>query len=145
MNAFLDADEPGTEETLAEVPLWRHAGWVAGVAALGVGLGWAGSLFRFGPDEYGLPPAAPGSPWPYLGAWFVVGVAAAAVLRAASARVPVYATGRIAVGLAFLGTRVSLGRRPEAGALTAMAVAALAFAVLWAAFALRGRRGTTST
>ncbi|MGW7429026.1 hypothetical protein ACWGIN_05695 [Streptomyces sp. NPDC054861] len=144
MNAFLDPDEPDTEEHVAEGPLWRHACWAAGVAALGVGLGWSGSLFRLGPEEYGLPPAAPGPVWAYLGVWFLTAVASAAVLRATAARVPVYATGRIVVGLAFLGTRVSLGWRPEAGALTAMAVAALAVAVLWSAFALRGRRGAAS-
>ncbi|MET9438245.1 hypothetical protein [Streptomyces sp. NPDC006551] len=120
--------------------MWRHALWVAGVVVLGVGLGWAGSLFRIGPEEYGLPPAAPGEVWPYLAVWAATGVAVAAVLRATAARVPVYAPGRIAVVLAFLGTRISLGWRPEALVLGVFIAAALTAAVAWSAFALRGRR-----
>ena len=125
------------EEAVLPGPLWRHALWVAGITVLGVGLGWAGALFRIGPEEYGLPPAAPGPKWPYLVAWTVTGLAAAAVLRAAAARVPVYAPGGIAVVLTMLGTRLSLGWRPEAPVLGAMAGAALTAAAIWCALALR--------
>lgn len=125
------------EEAVLRGPLWRHAVWVAGLAVLGVGLGWASAQFRIGPEEYGLPPAAPGLQWPYLVAWTVTGLAAAAVLRAAAARVPVYAPGPIAVVLTLLGTELSLGWRPEAPALGAMAGAALTAAAIWCALALR--------
>ncbi|MGW6564335.1 hypothetical protein [Streptomyces sp. NPDC054975] len=138
-------DSPEYEEPLAPGPLWRHALWVAGVAALGVGLGWAGSLFRLGPDQYGLPPAAPGAVWPYLVAWAAIGVATAAVLRTAAARVPVYGPGRITVALTFLGTRLSLGWRPEVAELAAMATAALLVAALWSAFAMRPGARTDQT
>ncbi|MBT2439675.1 hypothetical protein J7E93_05975 [Streptomyces sp. ISL-36] len=144
MSEFLDSTEPDGEAPLAPGPLWRHALWVAGIAALGVGLGWAGALFRIGPEEYGLPPAAPGAVWPYLCAWIATGAATAAVLRAAAARAPVHAPGRVAAGLAFFGTRLSLGWRPEAPALAAMAAAAPVAAALWSAFALRARRGADS-
>ncbi|WP_055559703.1 hypothetical protein, partial [Streptomyces luridiscabiei] len=105
--------------------------------ALGVGLGWAGSLFRLGPDDYGLLAAAPGSPWTYLGAWAVTGLAATAVLRAAAARVPVPSPGTIAVILLLIGTRLSLGWRPETPELAAMVAGALVLAGIWAAIALR--------
>ncbi|MFI1398630.1 hypothetical protein [Streptomyces sp. NPDC020681] len=125
------------EETVLPGPLWRHALWVAGITVLGVGLGWAGALFRIGPEEYGLPPAATGAVWPYLVTWTATGLAAAAALRAAAARVPVYAPGQIAVVLTLLGTRLSLGWRPEAPVLGAMAVSALTAAAIWCALALR--------
>ncbi|MFE2292165.1 hypothetical protein [Streptomyces sp. NPDC059452] len=150
---FLEPSDPSgpgdEEETVRPGPWWRHTLWVVGVAALGVGLGWAGSLFRLGPDDYGLLAAAPGSPWPYLGAWAVTGLAAAAVLRAAAARVPVYLPGMITVILTLVGTRLSLGWRPEAPVLAAMAVGALVAAAVWAAIALRekgdARAGAGST
>ncbi|MFJ9327963.1 hypothetical protein ACIRPN_13460 [Streptomyces sp. NPDC101230] len=138
---FLDPSDPGgaadDEVTVRPGPLWRHALWVVGVAAFGVGLGWAGSLFRLGPDDYGLLTAAPGSPWTYVGAWAVTGLAAAAILRAAAARVPVPSPGTIAVILLFIGTRLSLGWRPETPELTAMAAAAVVLAGVWAGIALR--------
>ncbi|MEW1611075.1 MULTISPECIES: hypothetical protein [unclassified Streptomyces] len=138
---FLDPSDPGghayEEVTVRPGPLWRHALWVVGVTALGLGLGWAGSLFRLGPDDYGLLGAAPGSPWLYLGAWAVTGLATAAVLRAAAARVPVPSPGTITVILLLVGTRLSLGWRPEAPELAAMAVGALVLAGIWAAIALR--------
>lgn len=81
---------------------------------LGVAVGWAGALFRIGPEEYGLPSAAPGPVRPYLVAWITTGLMAAAALRAAAAKVPLYAPGR-----------------------TAAVLTALATAVLWCAFALR--------
>lgn len=138
---FLDPSDSGApdddEVTVRPGPLWRHALWVVGVTALGVGLGWAGSLFRLGPDDYGLLAAAPGSPWTYLGAWAVTGLAATAVLRAAAAKVPVPSPGTIAVILLLIGTRLSLGWRPETPELAAMVAGALALAGIWAAIALR--------
>ncbi|MCX4655448.1 MULTISPECIES: hypothetical protein [Streptomyces] len=138
---FLDPSDSGApdddEVTVRPGPLWRHALWVVGVTALGVGLGWAGSLFRLGPDDYGLLAAAPGSPWTYLGAWAVTGLAATAVLRAAAAKVPVPSPGTIAVILLLIGTRLSLGWRPETPELAAMVAGALVLAGIWAAIALR--------
>ncbi|OXY88450.1 hypothetical protein [Streptomyces sp. 2R] len=138
---FLDPSDSGApdddEVTVRPGPLWRHALWVVGVTALGVGLGWAGSLFRLGPYDYGLLAAAPGSPWTYLGAWAVTGLAATAVLRAAAARVPVPSPGTIAVILLLIGTRLSLGWRPETPELAAMVAGALVLAGIWAAIALR--------
>ncbi|MEU9984199.1 hypothetical protein [Streptomyces sp. NPDC050856] len=118
-------------------PLWRHALWVVGTAAVGVFLGWTSSLFRIGPEEYGLPSALPGALWPYLAAWAATGLMVAAALRAAATRAPVYAAGRIAILLTALGTRLSLGWRPEAPVLGAMVAAALAAAGVWCALALR--------
>ncbi|MFJ8665588.1 hypothetical protein [Streptomyces sp. NPDC093600] len=141
---LLDFSSADDEERLAPGPWWRHAWWVAAIAVLGVGLGWAGALFRIGPEEYGLPPAAPGDVWPYLAAWTATGVAVAAVLRATAARVPVYAPGRIAVVLTLLGTRVSLGWRPEAPVLLAVVAAARVAAAAWAALALRPGGVTSS-
>ncbi|MDX2406117.1 hypothetical protein NJO91_23715 [Streptomyces microflavus] len=138
---FLDPSDSGApdddEVTVRPGPLWRHALWVVGVTALGVGLGWAGSLFRLGPDDYGLLAAAPGSPWTYLGAWAVTGLAATAVLRAAAAKVPVPSPGTIAVIVLLIGTRLSLGWRPETPELAAMVAGALVLAGIWAAIALR--------
>ncbi|MEW2085148.1 hypothetical protein [Streptomyces sp. NPDC005283] len=125
------------EETVLPGPLWRHALWVAGITVLGVGLGWAGAFFRIGPEEYGLPSAAPGAVWPYLVAWTATGLGAAAALRAAATSVPVYAPGQIAVVLTLLGTRLSLGWRPDAPVLGAMAAAELTAAAIWCALALR--------
>ncbi|MGX1882870.1 hypothetical protein [Streptomyces sp. NPDC055287] len=110
-----------------------------GIAVLGVAVGWAGALFRIGPEEYGLPSAAPGPAWPYLVAWTVTGLVIAATLRAVAAKVPLYAPGRTAAVLTLLGTRLSLGWRPEAPVLAVMAAAALTTAALWCAIALRPR------
>ncbi|MFF8610469.1 hypothetical protein ACF06X_31660 [Streptomyces sp. NPDC015346] len=138
------SDDPGDsndpDEAVRPGPLWRHALWAVGVTAAGVALGWATGLFRIGPEQYGLPSTAPGNLWPYLGAWTATGLAVAVALRAAAARVPLYAPGRIALVLTALGTRLSLGWRPEAMVLAAMAAAALTAALLWCAFALRGSR-----
>ncbi|WP_228447360.1 hypothetical protein [Streptomyces paludis] len=134
---YEDPFESDSEE-VRPGPLWRHALWAVGMAVAGVGLGWAGALFRIGPEEYGLPAAAPGPVWGYLAAWTVIGLTAAAVLRAAAARVPVYAPGRVALGLTLMGTRLSLGWRPEPPALGALAAVVLVAAVFWSAFALRG-------
>ncbi|WP_255305817.1 hypothetical protein [Streptomyces sp. Wb2n-11] len=110
---------------------------MVGITVLGVGLGWASALFRTGPEEYGLPSVAPGAVWPYLAVWTATGLAAAVALRVAAARTPVYAVGRVAAVLTALGTRLSLGWRPEALALGAMVAAVLTAAVLWCAPALR--------
>ncbi|MFF2720304.1 hypothetical protein [Streptomyces sp. NPDC058011] len=138
---FLDPSAEGgladDEVTVRPGPWWRHALWVAGVAALGVGMGWAGSLFRLGPDDYGLLAAAPGSPWAYLAVWAATALAVTTVLRVAAAKVPVPSPGTIAVILLLIGTRLSLGRRPETPELAAMAAAALVLAGAWAGIALR--------
>ncbi|MEU2076708.1 hypothetical protein [Streptomyces sp. NPDC013489] len=126
-------------------PFWRHALWAVGVTAAAVAAGWVTSLFRIGPEEYGLPPAAPGALWPYLAAWAAIGLAVATVLRATAAKVPVFAPGRIAAGLTYLGTRLSLGWRPEAPLVGAMAAAALITAAVWCALALRTHRRDEET
>ncbi|MEV8309978.1 hypothetical protein AB0P36_22155 [Streptomyces flavidovirens] len=145
MNELLDSSSPdGSEETVRPGPLWRHAAWVAGITVCAVGVGWASALFRIGPAEYGLPSAAPGAAWPYLVAWTATGLAAAATLRAVAARVPLYAPGRTAALLTALGTRLSLGWRPEAPVLGAMAAAALTVAALWCALALRSGSSATA-
>ncbi|WP_329285116.1 hypothetical protein [Streptomyces sp. NBC_00691] len=126
-------------------PFWRHALWAVGISAAAVATGWLTSLFRIGFREYGLPPAAPGPVWPYLAAWAVIGLAVAAVLRITAARVPLYAPGRIAAGLTYLGTRLSLGWRPEAPLVGAMAAAALLVAGVWCAVALRPHRAGEKT
>ena len=144
MIEFLDPSI-ADDEAVRPGPLWRHTVWVLGITALGVGLGWATALFRFGPAEYGLPSAATGPVWPYLAAWTGTGLAAATVLRATAARVPVYAPGRVAAVLIALGTRLSLGWQPEPLFLGAMATAALTGATIWSLFALRPgsqRKGT---
>lgn len=142
MIELLDPSTPDDyQEPVRTGPLWRHALWVAGITVLGVGLGWATALIRIGPEEYGLPSAASGAVWPYLVAWTATGLAAAAALRAAAARVPVYAPGRIAAVLTLLGTRLSLGWRPEAPVLGAMAAAALTATAIWCALALRSGSG----
>ncbi|MFD5976945.1 hypothetical protein [Streptomyces bacillaris] len=141
---FLDPSGAGLaddEENVRPGPWWRHALWVVGVTALGVGLGWAGSLFRLGPDDYGLLGAAPGSPWTYLATWAVTGLATTAMLRATAAKVPIPSPGTIAVILLLVGTRLSLGWRPEALELTAMAAGALVLAGIWSAIALRTNSG----
>ncbi|MFD7445899.1 hypothetical protein [Streptomyces sp. NPDC059909] len=135
---------PDNSEEIRPGPLWRHAVWVVAVTAVGVGLGWTTGLFRVGPEEYGLPSAAPGPLLPYLAAWTVIGLAAAGVLRGAAARVPVHAPGTIAFGVTWLGTRLSLGWRPEWPMLALMAAVALAAAAGWSLMALRPGSGAKS-
>lgn len=130
---FYDNDD----ETVRPGPFWRHALWVIGITAAALALGWATSLFRIGPERYGLPAAAPGELTPYLAAWAATGLAVATVLRVAAAKVPVYAPGRVAAALVYLGTRLSLGWRPEAPLLVGMAAVALIAAASWSVFALR--------
>ncbi|MET7755744.1 hypothetical protein ABZT27_13660 [Streptomyces sp. NPDC005389] len=140
-----EADHFDDEETVRPGPFWRHALWVVGVIAAAVGAGWVTSLFRIGFEEYGLPPAAPGALWPYLAAWAAIGLAVAAVLRVTAAKVPVYAPGRIAAGLTYLGTRLSLGWRPDPPLVGAMAATALIAAAVWCAIALRPHRAEAET
>lgn len=138
-----DSDSAGPDEgAVRPGPFWRHALWATGVTAAAVAVGWATSLFRIGPEQYGLPPAAAGALWPYLAAWAVIGLLVAAVLRTAAAKVPVYAPGRIAAALTYGGTRLSLGWRPEAPLLCGMAAAALIAAAVWCAIAFRPPGGT---
>ncbi|MGP3938409.1 hypothetical protein [Streptomyces sp. 6N106] len=110
---------------------------MAGVTILGVGLGWASASFRSGPDEFGMPLAAPGQVRPYLLAWTATGLTAAAALRAVTARVPLHGPDVLVVILIFMGTRLSLGFRPEPPALAASATAALTAVFIWCALALR--------
>ncbi|MEV6592382.1 hypothetical protein [Streptomyces acidicola] len=123
-------------------PLWRHALWAAGVTIVGVGLGWVNASYRLGPAEYGMPLAAPGQVLPYLVAWTATGLTAAAALRAVAARVPLHGPEVVVLVLIYMGTRLSLGYRPEPPMLGAMVVAALTTAAIWCALALhRGFRG----
>lgn len=110
--------------------------WVVGVTVLGVGMGWAGASYRFGPDEYGMPLASPGEVSPYLAAWTAIGLTAAAALRVVAAKVPPYCPEVPVLVLTFMGTRLSLAWPPEPAILAAMAAAALTAAALWCAFAL---------
>ena len=132
-----DSDE---EESLRPGPLWRHALWVAGVTVVGVGWAWAGASFRVGPDDYGLPLATPGEVRPYLMVWSVTGLVLAVVVRAVAARVVLIGPEVVVLLLTFMGTRLSLGWRPESPALGAMVAAALMAAVVWCALALRRGR-----
>ncbi|WP_345590890.1 hypothetical protein [Streptomyces marokkonensis] len=101
-------------------------------------MAWYSASYRVGPDDYGLPLAVEGQTWPYVGFWAVIGLTAAAVLRAVAARVPLAGPDVIAVLLTFTGARLSLGWRPEPLMLGAMAAAALVVAVIWCVPALRG-------
>lgn len=141
-------DDPGTsagdgdEETLRRGPLWRHAVWVVCLTLVGVGLGWADASFRMGPDEFGMPLAVAGEVRPYLLTWTAAGLAVAAVLRAVAARVPLPGPEVFAVILTFMGTRLSLGWRPEPPTVGTMIAAALAAAAVWCVIGVRvARRG----
>ncbi|MFE9375166.1 hypothetical protein [Streptomyces sp. NPDC006855] len=131
---------PGDSED-AEVrpgPLWSHALWGVAVTAAGVALGWVGALFRIGPEEFGLPPAAPGALWPYLLAWTAIGLALAAFLRFVAAKVPVHEPETAAIGVVMIGTRLSLGWRPEPLEVAGLAALGLLLVTVWCAVALRG-------
>ncbi|MER5889038.1 hypothetical protein ABT160_34880 [Streptomyces sp. NPDC001941] len=130
-----DGDE---DERVRSGPLWRHALWAVLVTVTGVALGWLGALFRIGPEEYGLPPAAPGALWPYLLAWAGIGLVLSAVLRFVATRVPVYSPSEVLIGTVMIGTRLSLGWRPEPLEVTGLAAAALLLVTIWCAVALRG-------
>lgn len=134
----VDTQDEHEDERVRSGPLWRHALWAALVTAAGVTLGWLGALFRIGPEEYGLPPAAPGALWPYLLAWAVIGLGLSAVLRSVAARVPVYSPSEAILGTVMIGTRLSLGWRPEPLGVVGLAAAALLLVTVWCAVALRG-------
>ncbi|MCL6288791.1 hypothetical protein PV689_11615 [Streptomyces sp. ATCC51928] len=119
-------------------PLWRHALWALAVTAAGVALGWVGALFRIGPEEFGLPPAAPGALWPYLLGWTAIGLVLSAVLRFVAAKVPVYQPEQAVIGVVLIGTRLSLGWRPEPLEVAGLAAAGLLLVAVWCAVALRG-------
>ncbi|MEU6877480.1 hypothetical protein [Streptomyces sp. NPDC046712] len=141
-----DHDLPEHEEgELRPGPLWRHALWTVGVTLCGLGLGWAASTFRLGPPEFGIPSAAPGSPWPLLAVCGVAGLAAAALLRVTAARIPVYGPGRVCLALVFFGTRLALAYRPEPAILGSGAAAVLLAAGAWCGYARWTHRGTTPT
>ncbi|GAA2624275.1 hypothetical protein GCM10009863_43430 [Streptomyces axinellae] len=55
---------------------------------------------------YGMRLAAAGQVRPYLVAWTVTGLTAAAALRAVAARVPLHGPDVLAVILTFMGTRL---------------------------------------
>ncbi|MFE9698292.1 hypothetical protein [Streptomyces sp. NPDC006270] len=131
-------DSHDEDEGVRSGPLWHHVLWVAGVTAAGVTLGWLGALFRIGPEEYGLPPAAAGALWPYLLTWTVTGLGLGAVLRFVASRVPVYSPSEVLLGVVMIGTRLSLGRRPEPLEVAALAAAGLVLVAAWCAVALRG-------
>lgn len=133
MDLFGFDDVGEQEETRRRGPLWRHALWVVAVSVCAVGAGWAASAFRLGPAEYGIPRGDGGSPWALLAVCAAVGLVAAGLLRAAAARIPVYAPGRVCAALVFLGTRLALGFRPQPPALAAGAAAVLAAALTWCA------------
>ncbi|WP_411103790.1 hypothetical protein [Streptomyces sp. cmx-4-9] len=145
MDLFGFDDPGGHEETRRPGPLWKHALRVVAVTACGLGLGWAAAAFRLGPPEYGIPRAAPGSPWALLGVCGGAGLAAAALLRGAAARIPVYAPGRVGFVLVFLATRLALGFRPGPAALAAGAAGVLLAALGWCAFAATTRRPADRT
>ncbi|MFF8553720.1 hypothetical protein ACF058_12900 [Streptomyces sp. NPDC015501] len=133
-----DDDDDDDDVEVRPGPFRRHALWVVAVTAAGVALGWAGALFRIGPEEFGLPPAAPGALPPYLLAWTVIGLALGGVLRFVAARVPVYEPESAAIGVVMIGTRLSLGWRPEPLELAGLAAAGLLLVAAWCGVALRG-------
>jgi hypothetical protein len=134
----VDTQDEHEDERVRSGPLWRHALWAALVTAAGVTLGWLGALFRIGPEEYGLPPAAPGALWPYLLAWAVIGLGLGAILRFVAAKVPVYSPSEVLFCTVVIGTRLSLGWRPEPLEVAGLAAAALLLVTVWCAVALRG-------
>ncbi|MFE9913455.1 hypothetical protein [Streptomyces clavifer] len=134
----VDTQDEHEDERVRSGPLWRHALWAALVTAAGVTLGWLGALFRIGPEEYGLPPAAPGALWPYLLAWTLIGLGLGAILRFVAAQVPVYSPSEVLLGTVIIGTRLSLGWRPEPLEVAGLAAAALLLVTIWCAVALRG-------
>lgn len=130
-------DDPSPDHghnALRPGPLWRHALWVVGVTALGVGFAWLhGASYDYPGDAWDVPPPVPGQVWPYLMAWTAIGLAAATVLRAGVARAPLYCPEVLVVAVTFVGTRFSLGFRPEPPVLAATAAAVLTAAVTWCA------------
>lgn len=134
----VDTQDEHEDERLRSGPLWCHALWAALVTAAAVALGWLGAQFRIGPEEYGLPPVAPGALWPYLLAWAVIGLVLGGILRFVAAKVPVYAPSEVLLGSVMIGTRLSLGWRPEPLEVAGLAAVALLLVAAWCAVALRG-------
>jgi len=60
------------------------------------------------------------------------------VLRFVAARVPVYSPSEVVLGVVMIGTRLSLGWRPEPLEVAGLAAAGLMLVALWCAVALRG-------
>ncbi|MFJ7155360.1 hypothetical protein ACIQUQ_10505 [Streptomyces sp. NPDC101118] len=140
MMELFDVEDNSDPSDIGHLPPWRHAAWAASWAAAGTALGWAASRFRLGPDDVGIPVAAPGSPWPYLAVSLLAGLAAAGLLRAVATRVPVAGAGALCAVLVFLGTRASLAWRPGPAVLAAGAAGLLLVAAAWGAYAWRTTR-----
>ncbi|MFI5615967.1 hypothetical protein [Streptomyces sp. NPDC051567] len=121
----------------APTPL-RVAGWAAFVTAGTVALGWAAQHWA----ATGLPlEPLPGSPWPYLTAWAVLGFAACLLLRGATRRMELEDRGEVIGVPLFCAIRVSLAHRPELELLYAYGALALVLAALaLAGWELRHRR-----
>ncbi|MCB5163760.1 hypothetical protein LG634_02730 [Streptomyces bambusae] len=128
-----DAEDEGE---LRPGPLWRHALWVVGVTVAALAFSWFLSEFRLGPPDFGIPPAAPGSPWPLLALGGVTGLAALGLLRATAARTVVYAPARVGFVLVVAGVRLALAFRPEAPVLAAGAAAVIVGAAVWSGYAV---------
>ncbi|MFF9013317.1 hypothetical protein ACF09C_10180 [Streptomyces sp. NPDC014870] len=139
-------DVAGDDEPAAPRPgpWWKHLLSVVTATACGLALGWVAAAVPWGPADYGIPAAAPGSPWGLLAACGAAGLIVAGLLRGAAARFPVYAPGRIGFVLVFLGTRLALGFRPEPAELAAGAGLALLAAAIWCAHALHLHRRATA-
>ncbi|MFG2293340.1 hypothetical protein [Streptomyces sp. NPDC048603] len=147
MEIINSGDIPDGEEE-GEVrpgPWWRHTLWVLGVTAGAIAFAWVASSFRLGPEEYGIPRAAPGSLWPMLGVCAAVGLVAVAALRATAARIPVYGPGRVGFVLVSFGARLAVGFDPGPGVVAAGAAAVVLAAAIWCAYAAWTHRGTLST
>ncbi|MER5929850.1 hypothetical protein [Streptomyces sp. NPDC002054] len=126
-----DGEEEGE---LRPGPLWRHALWVLGITACALCFAWVASLWRLGPEDYGIPSAAPGPLWPLLAVCGATGLAATALLRATAARIPLYAPSRVGFVLVMTGTRLALGFRPEPPVLAAGAAAVVLAAAVWCGY-----------
>ncbi|MEV6954484.1 hypothetical protein [Streptomyces sp. NPDC051183] len=111
----------------------RILGWSTAVTAVVTALGWAGHHWA----ATGLPmEPLPGSPWPYLTAWAVIGFAACLLLRAAMAGLDSDGHGGQLVAVPLLaGIRLCLAHRPDPALVYAYGAAALAalavVALLW--------------
>lgn len=74
----------------------------------------------------------------HLLAWTVIGLGLGAILRFVAAKVPVYSPSQVLLGTVMIGTRLSLGWRPEPLDVADLAAAALLLVSVWCAVALRG-------
>ncbi|QES49239.1 hypothetical protein DEJ50_16935 [Streptomyces venezuelae] len=143
---IIDSDDIADDEEEGELrpgPLWRHALWVLGITVCAVGAGWVASWWRLGPEDYGIPSAAPGPVWPLLAVCGAIGLAATTLLRATAARIILYAPGRVGFVLVMVGTRLALGFRPEPPVLAAGAVAVVLAAAVWCGYGAWTHRSTT--